>query len=295
MLSISAIDPCNRTGKISIPANFLLSTRGSDDFLQGKVKDLSLCLLFQRGQCKAGSKCHQIHADPCFVLSLREQAASGSNCCAAHGDVNSTGFLQLERSVAIFDASGAGSSFSLSRFGRTQLLDNYLRATQSTCRVPASKICRLHTQGRCKFGRDCKNIHFCRDPNVAAGAAAAAAPIAAAKPPLPRFVPRPEAASFTPPRKSDPLDIEDDESCGISTRSCSVYSTPGKATHLAPVPFTKPVELKLCAEELLLKPLKAQISPSTTGFCFEGFETSIRSLCDDVTCAELETITSPIW
>lgn len=249
--------------------------------MQQKVRDLSLCLLFQRGQCKAGSKCHQIHADPNYISSLREQAAAGSNCCATHGDMCSAGFLQLNRSVAIVDSTGAGMAYPLSCFGRTQLLDHLLRQAGGTCRVPASKICRLHTQGRCKFGRDCKNVHLCRTaaPTVAAKAAA---PVNA------------QAATNLPTiRRADPLDIDDDDSCGISTRSCSVYSTPGKATHLV-VPSINPVELRLCSDDLL-KHLKAAVSPTAGVFCVEGFETSIRSLCDDVTCAEVVVITSPTW
>jgi len=294
MHAISAIDPCNRTGKIKIPSNFVVSTRGSEDYVQGKVKDLSLCLLFQRGQCKAGTKCHQIHADPQYISTLREEAAVSNNCCAAHGDVCSSSFLQLNRSVAIVDGAGAGVAYPLSCFGRTQLLDHYLRATPGVCRVPANKICRLHTQGRCKFGRDCKNLHFCRESgNAGTPKIAAPAPIAPT-PPAERFVPRAEAPCFTPPTRRDLLDVEDDDSCGISTRSCSVYSTPGKATHLAPAFFTKPAELRLCRADLLLKPYMA-VSPTSLVFCVEGFETSLRSMCEDLTCAESVLITSPTW
>jgi len=254
--------------------------------MQQKVRDLSLCLLFQRGQCKAGSKCHQIHADPNYISSLREQAAAGNSCCAAHGDVCSAGFLQQNRSVAIVDATGSGMAYPLSCFGRTQLLDQMLRTSGGLCRIPENKICRLHGQGRCKFGRDCKNVHLCRK--------GATTPAVNAVAPLTSHAAHGRDAASLPPaiRRAEPLDIDDDDSCGISTRSCSVYSTPGKATHLAGPPM-KPVELRLCNDDLF-KPLKA-VSPTAGVFCVEGFETSIRSLCDDVTCAEFVVITSPTW
>jgi len=58
--------------------------------------------------------------------------------------------------------------------------------------------------------------------------------------------------------------------------------------------FMKPVDLRLCTADLLLKPLKAE-SPTASVFCVAGYETSLRSLCDDVMNAESILITSPIW
>jgi len=298
MQAVSAIDPCNRTGKIVIPENFVISTRGSQDFLQGNVKDLSLCLLFQRGQCKAASKCHQIHADPTYVNHLRRRAAEGSTCCAAHGDPSSALYVNMKRMVTIVDSNGAPAVYPLSCFGLTQLLEQLLRSNQGMCRVSANKICRLHTQSRCKFGRDCKNIHLCREgqQNIPKPPVKAAQPVGfeAECTKLNMIV---RAAVVRPTDCCDPLDIDDEESCGISTRSCSVFSTPGKASPtLAPLCPKVPVPLRLCAADLLLKPLTI-VSPATAIFCSKGFESSIQSLCDDLMSSQFDSLvlTSPQW
>lgn len=217
-ISLEVIDPCNRTGKINIPEKHVIGTKGVSDFRSNPAKrdgkELSLCLLFQKGRCNAGSKCHQVHADPDFVNALREKALSVKNCCASHGDVHSCGFLSVKTTVVIFSADDA-HTYDISSMGRTSFLDGLLRnASNNVVRVSASKVCRLHSQSRCKFGKDCKNIHLCPD----------ARPIAAALPQLPML----------PKRVFAPASV--DVTCGLSnTSKCSEDSTPLESPKLAPI------------------------------------------------------------
>lgn len=171
--SLSVIDPCNRTGKIVIPMEYVVETRGVLDHLRyaamphctppPAVKDLSLCLLFQKGRCNAGARCNQVHADPLFIDHLRAVAASTKSCCARHGDVHSVNFA-VDTVVALSHEDGSEQLFSLVDFARTGALDNALRRAKQQGGVPrvlASRICRLSQRGSCKFGKDCKNIHLC--------------------------------------------------------------------------------------------------------------------------------------
>jgi hypothetical protein len=180
-LTIHVIDPLNRTGKVAIPAHHVTETKGLDDYkaaaAKREAKDFSLCLLFQKGRCNAGTRCHQIHASPEYVTELRAQAAANKNCCAEHGDVHSAGFCHASQTVTVVSMphhGGGGAAhgadlleekrYTLSCFARTAALDSILRSVkQLDIRIPSSKLCRLHQMRRCKFGKDCKNIHLCPD------------------------------------------------------------------------------------------------------------------------------------
>lgn len=177
-VTLAVIDPCNRTGKISLPMTQIVETKGVSDYLRYEQalqagarvppsqvpRDLSLCLLFQSSRCHAGVRCNQVHANPDFVAQLRFQASTSNGCCAAHGDVHSIQFMKIAESQVIVIDQADETCYSLSAFARTVALDNALhRSAGHIPRVYANRICRLHRSGRCKFGKDCKNIHLCRD------------------------------------------------------------------------------------------------------------------------------------
>lgn len=178
---IEVIDPCNRTGKIVIPNRHVQETRGvqlwrdavaakraaGTEGRSTKVMDLSLCLLFQKGKCNAGSRCNQVHADSVFIETLRQKASTACNCCAEHGDVHSEG-LAAESTLVIIDgmpSEGQKATYHIKSCARTKALEFFLRQASRTQEtdliIPSGKICRLHSLNRCKFGRDCKNIHIC--------------------------------------------------------------------------------------------------------------------------------------
>lgn len=225
--SLDVIDPCNRTGKISVPLKYIFETRGVIDHQcnphKRDVKDLSLCLLFMRGRCNAGNRCHQCHVDPEFVEKLRAEAAAARNCCAAHGDIHSSGYSQVAQEIHVVDASGCHQCFAAADFARTGVLDTFLRrvcasgagsAAGGVVTIPAGKICRLHSEGRCKFGKDCARIHLC-----------------------PSAVPRtPVLRPATPPPKLAPVAIGMGsalrDSCGLSAGSVSSASSSADSSPL---------------------------------------------------------------
>ncbi|CUG92293.1 Hypothetical protein, putative [Bodo saltans] len=167
-LSIHVIDPLNRTGKVAIPSHLVSDTKGLEDYRAAATrrenKDFSLCLLFQKGKCNAGSRCHQVHACADFVADLRRKAASAKCCCAEHGDLHSDGYAAAPQLIRLMESDGSSRTFTLASFARTSCLDHILRNVRGLdVKVPATKICRLHAQRRCKFGKDCKNVHLCPD------------------------------------------------------------------------------------------------------------------------------------
>jgi len=258
-LCLDVIDPCNRTGKISIPMQHVVGTKGVSDFHSNPAKrdgkELSLCLLFQKGRCNAGSKCHQVHADPEFVTSLREKALSAKNCCAAHGDVHSTGFSSVATTVTIY-AGDDEHCYSLMSFARTAFLDGILRsAATKGARAPLSKVCRLHSQSRCKFGKDCKNIHLC----------SSACPI--------------EAATMLRVAVGAPAAV--DASCGLSVKS-SEESTP-RDSPKGPLPLDAQTMMSSEQEFSCVSGSWGVASPQ---FDMSAFEDTIRCLCLDLTARE---------
>jgi len=287
--SIFVIDPANRTGKIRVPIAFVLPTRGSQEYLDSVApKDLSLCLLFQKQKCNAGVKCHQIHVDRSYVDQVR-QSSTGSNCCAAHGDPSSTGFETANATISLVHPDGSVRTFPLSCFARTSLLDQVLRSTHPSKRVSVGKICRLQTQGRCKYGRDCKNVHFCREIDPTREIVVPQRPVQ-----VPVGIANRSSSATPPPHyqddNSDSSVSETSSLCGASHQS-SLRSTPAKGhsalkphASMLPSPLMIPADDVDLSNELLLKPLK-QVSPMA--FCAEGFEASIRSLCEDIASIRL--------
>lgn len=289
--SLDVIDPCNRTGKISVPLKYIFETRGVVDHQcnphKRDVKDLSLCLLFMRGRCNAGNRCHQCHVDPEFVERLRAEAAAACNCCATHGDIHSSGYTQVTQELHVIDESGRPQCFAAADFARTGLLDTFLRractvgAAGGVVAIPAAKICRLHSQGRCKFGKDCARIHLC-----------------------PSAVPRaPALRPATPPPKVAPVAIgmasATRDSCGlsagsVSSRSSSSNSSPLERTMAAPLDFSEAsMRLDESGFSFFSQPMRS-LKASSPQFDASGFEKELSLVQQDL-CESIKLTSPTMW
>eukprot|EP01006_Ploeotia_vitrea_P065599 TRINITY_DN93514_c0_g1_i1.p1 TRINITY_DN93514_c0_g1~~TRINITY_DN93514_c0_g1_i1.p1 ORF type:complete len:420 (-),score=34.89 TRINITY_DN93514_c0_g1_i1:704-1963(-) len=187
---VSVIDPANRTGKVDIPREKVFNTLGMRQYLAAKgskanhknaKKQFSLCMLFQKGKCRSGSRCHQIHADKDFVNALRDACSETTKCCCddkcqEQCDLNETSLPATFRLV-LGDNGSEQHVYPVSLLGRTLGTtktsstgsDSEVLPSTSPAAKPASsliveqkKLCRLHIRGCCLFGRDCKNVHICR-------------------------------------------------------------------------------------------------------------------------------------
>lgn len=169
------IDPTNFGGKLRVPITKTFETKGRNDWLRGTLKkDLSLCCLFQKSKCHAGSKCHQVHADRNFIAELRSQCSQIKSCCARCGDTATafpagvslftklrgagvTGLLVGDCHLPLDQAAftiGFGAHITAIGNLKSQIRNDELL-------VNPSRVCRLHLRGGCKYGKDCKNIHLC--------------------------------------------------------------------------------------------------------------------------------------
>jgi hypothetical protein len=342
-LSLEVIDPCNRTGKISIPMQHVVGTKGVSDFHTNPAKrdgkELSLCLLFQKGRCNAGSKCHQVHAAPDYIAALRQQVSAVKNCCSCHGDVHSAGYASMSNAfVTLFSNSISDDSslmaFPLSAFARTSFLDAALRSASSsssshggcslanrameppastaatmTIRVPAAKVCRLHSQGRCKFGKDCKNIHLCPEATPVAAPLTirhrALADHHPSSPPLPahpnpcQVVPKiisppaavdaaavnglsPKSSQESTPRMMFPT--RDAKMADAASSSAASTTTTASATSFAAT-STRSVRLDSTSMQELSSCISSTWGLPSPQFDMSGFEDTIRCLCLDLTSA----------
>mmetsp|Transcript_145946 Transcript_145946/g.254802 ORF Transcript_145946/g.254802 Transcript_145946/m.254802 type:complete len:773 (-) Transcript_145946:1164-3482(-) len=167
------IDPENKTGKITVPQEYIDDTIGKVKYCRNlqkpvnKQRDFSLCLPFHGGDCKLGSKCHSIHANMDFVNGLRAVLAVASTCCAEHGDARSreeeyTSMLGGRLFCRLEKLDGKMEHIRTCELARTVALEKLLASGVESLVIPQAKVCRLHQEDRCRFGRDCKNFHFCR-------------------------------------------------------------------------------------------------------------------------------------
>eukprot|EP00994_Dinema_validum_P005121 NODE_322_length_1893_cov_215.796638_g231_i0.p1 GENE.NODE_322_length_1893_cov_215.796638_g231_i0~~NODE_322_length_1893_cov_215.796638_g231_i0.p1 ORF type:complete len:388 (-),score=79.04 NODE_322_length_1893_cov_215.796638_g231_i0:667-1830(-) len=179
---LEIIDPLNRTGKVPIPSELVFETQGKAEYLKlleggaPRKRDFSLCMLFQRAKCHAGPKCHQIHAPRDFISHLREQAGNRT-CCKFHGDARSAEghyeskvaqcphLTMLVRKVnrGVNSSSSDAVSIASDRLARTGALETLLGNSTGQVAFSATQVCRLHQEEKCRFGKDCKNIHVCRE------------------------------------------------------------------------------------------------------------------------------------
>jgi hypothetical protein len=231
--NLNVIDPCNRTGKITIPMTYVTETKGVSDFLRyagsppPDAKDLSLCLLFQKGRCNAGSRCNQVHATPEFVEQLRTRAQAAKSCCARHGDIHSD-CLEKSKVVAVVADDGV-SYYTLADFAFTPALELAVKRARAgvPVRVQATRLCRLHNRDSCKFGRDCKNLHLC--PR-AASQAAPAEPHPHVTMPVAMPVVAPVVPSVPPPLSGTFRPIDINTRClDLSSRCVEPFPTPARS------------------------------------------------------------------
>lgn len=289
--SIEVIDPMNRTGKISIPVSYIQETRGLHEYCDSvaamQPKDFSLCLLFQRGSCRGGNRCHQIHANPSYVESLREKARAARSCCAHHGDVHSDNLKSTPIQITILRDGGHEECYSLSSFGRTSALDNLLRVHHRTgveLRVPASRLCRLHMASRCKFGKDCKNVHLC--PQAVE---------------LEEELPLPYPTTVAVSTKRSPsLDGGD---CGVSNASVGSVTPRGDSVSLEEItvaPLMQWKRVQPLSEDTATNPFgdsEFTFGASAEEECssildMSAFEATMQILCDDLERAEFSPNTA---
>eukprot|EP01064_Diplonema_japonicum_P029860 TRINITY_DN4924_c6_g1_i1.p1 TRINITY_DN4924_c6_g1~~TRINITY_DN4924_c6_g1_i1.p1 ORF type:complete len:351 (+),score=83.48 TRINITY_DN4924_c6_g1_i1:67-1053(+) len=161
---IQVIDPANRTGKVQIPFDVTCDTVGRAEWLNGEgetKKDVSLCMLYQQRRCNAGHKCNQIHAEKAFIAKLRQEAdLQNTRCCPYHDGKEG---LSTTKVIKLQTQNGAVHEVHQNLLSRTTTLDMLLAKKDSVVVISTTRICRLQQRNCCKYGKDCKNVHLCRE------------------------------------------------------------------------------------------------------------------------------------
>jgi hypothetical protein len=155
--TITVTDPLSR--KLQVPTSAVRPTLATS-----RPGIPSLCLLYLDGKCRQGTQCHQVHAEPSVVLTLRSDAKKLPTCCYSHGDVGSGCLRQqwLDRALDI-----DGVVVRVRQMAYTLALDKLLSDTaedpSAVVKAQIHQICRLHASQRCRFAEDCRFLHICRE------------------------------------------------------------------------------------------------------------------------------------
>eukprot|EP00759_Apiculatamorpha_spiralis_P014406 PhF_6_TR21055/c2_g1_i1/m.30315 len=176
-LGLTALDRANPINKIvAIPESRIIPTVGYRDY----SKELrSICLHHHVGTCTLGDQCDQLHVDPEYIH--RTRIPQHVTCCAAHGDAFTTEYASLLGRFKFFlrmptTASSAHHETSSSSSSQHQLQElsvNHVALTESLLpsnadpgipiEIDVHQICRNHLNGHCKFNKECRHIHVCRE------------------------------------------------------------------------------------------------------------------------------------
>lgn len=117
-----------------------------------------VCWLHYERRCRMGHRCNQLHVNRMFTQVLLLHAKSQPRCCAMHGDT--TGILPpglLDKYVQVGRTQVSGGRFLATRYWQKYNMHNMPR------RISIQSLCKLHQEGRCKFGTACKFVHICQE------------------------------------------------------------------------------------------------------------------------------------
>jgi hypothetical protein len=158
-------------GRLWVPLVFVMPTEGLLRFLAESAHPPSLCMLFQGRKCNFRRKCHQIHVDTQYMMTVTKSlaAVATQNCCRAHGDVASQGH-------PLFDQwRGTPLEYRVTGWPPVPLSLEWVAVTAFWVRLTKDgpigrplffapeRVCQLHQRGQCSFGAECKYVHICRD------------------------------------------------------------------------------------------------------------------------------------
>eukprot|EP00994_Dinema_validum_P007293 NODE_590_length_1521_cov_59.614130_g434_i0.p1 GENE.NODE_590_length_1521_cov_59.614130_g434_i0~~NODE_590_length_1521_cov_59.614130_g434_i0.p1 ORF type:complete len:404 (-),score=64.28 NODE_590_length_1521_cov_59.614130_g434_i0:218-1429(-) len=155
---------------IFLPWEAVNETQGLHRLLKGQKPHPSLCMLYQKGRCRAAAKCNQVHANPIVVTEVRAQGRH--DCCLQHGDPPSNdqnflfSYLLQKGDLLLITTAKKKVTIPWEKLARTACLDKLLEKKGDPAkplRFFLSYVCRLHQNEKCRYGQDCHHIHLCRE------------------------------------------------------------------------------------------------------------------------------------
>eukprot|EP00667_Euglena_gracilis_P019433 EG_transcript_20831 len=175
--SLPVIDPMlKHFGRVWINMKYVEHTGAVRRWICRDSHQPSLCMLFQRGRCSAGTKCNQAHVNVQHMEDVRHLLLSipFSNCCFEHGDLASRreAFrVTVKRRPIELKRTGQLIPVPANCIAVTAFWDRFIKAEKTKAaqdpdrviRFPWQRVCRLHQSDGCRYGVDCNNVHLCRE------------------------------------------------------------------------------------------------------------------------------------
>eukprot|EP00667_Euglena_gracilis_P003815 EG_transcript_3829 len=175
--SLPVIDPMlKHFGRVWINMKYVEHTGAVRRWICRDSHQPSLCMLFQRGRCSAGTKCNQAHVNVQHMEDVRHLLLSipFSNCCFEHGDLASRreAFrVTVKRHPIELKRMGQLIPVPANCIAVTAFWDRFIKAEKTKAsqdperviRFPWQRVCRLHQSDGCRYGVDCNNVHLCRE------------------------------------------------------------------------------------------------------------------------------------
>ena len=110
---------------------------------------------FTTGHCSSGAACKYIHAQAGELRNLLDDKQH-TPCCATHGDIaNSHPSFQVSANDSVIEVSWEQIAPTKGLHSRVHRPGGF--------QIGLDAVCEIHMRSRCKFGRCCQKLHFCRD------------------------------------------------------------------------------------------------------------------------------------
>jgi hypothetical protein len=124
----------------------------------------SICQLFRDGKCRAYGLCNQIHVRKKYHTYL-DDVLKQRGCCFYHKDLASTSRVHMLDilalgNVSVQNSTGGSTSVPTQFFAYTLFWSLFELQTKRA--IENKEVCRLHQQGVCNYGWNCRFVHICK-------------------------------------------------------------------------------------------------------------------------------------
>ena len=161
-VEVVVVEPTNAQSRIVIPYLKTEETVGRRVFFQqqeqtGLSSEVHICSSIIQGViCPQGESCSKIHPDRAFLKFIIEP---NKPCCPFHGTDHT---VDYKGKVFMINKNNQRCPLPLDRLMTTKGLRG-LMTSPTTLAFACNRVCRLHQEKRCQWGRECANLHICRE------------------------------------------------------------------------------------------------------------------------------------
>eukprot|EP00759_Apiculatamorpha_spiralis_P013616 PhF_6_TR20461/c0_g1_i1/m.29413 len=171
----TVLDPVNKINPmLSIDSIYIVPTRAMRSYIDDASRaDTNFRMhhkvcpkLCTPEGCCVGEGCRHIHVSPTYLMATR--SIVDPICCAKHNCYYSRSMLAKEsvfKSQTTFTITSRGAvvstNYPLQQLSLTLAIRRILGTEHPSIDLDKD-CCRLFQEGRCKWGKECSRVHFCR-------------------------------------------------------------------------------------------------------------------------------------